>query len=555
MDDLTYCQRAGIYADEVLDEDIPACKFVKQSCERFINDLSREDIYLDLDVANKWCRLLETFPHVKGKWAAKNETLKLSPYQIFCTVNMFGWKNKETGLRRYREAYIEVPRKSGKTFWVAGVALGMMTWDGEYGAEVYCGATSERQALEVFTPARAICLRLPEFSDHFDIIIGRRNLAMIDKFSKFEPIIGNPGDGASPSCGIADEFHEHRTTDLVDTLVTGMGARDQPMMIYITTAGSTIGGPCYQKRSDVINILAGTVQDDTTFGIIYTIDEADEWDTIESQIKANPNYGISVNKEFLAAELEKAKRSPSKQVTYKTKYLNCWVGAKLAWMNMLAYQACQKNKLQLNYYSGQRCFIGIDLASKTDVASMSILFPPSESRRKWACFVNNYLPEDTVLYSGNTQYRAWHAGNHIITTPGNVLDYSFIEDDLKQLVSNHDVVEVIYDPFQATQFSTRMVGQGIEMIEYGATVKNFSEPMKELEALILKRDIMFTKCPVLMWMFGNVVAKLDKKDNIFPNRDNERSKIDGVVAIIMSLARTMHHQTNDLPAGYEMTVL
>ncbi len=541
----TFKQRAIDYAKSVTRKrkPLPACEFVIQASNRFLNDLKRDDLIFKDDEAEKWCQFLEKLPHVKGHWAAENLKLVLSDWQIFCTVNIFGFYNKDSDRRRFREVYIEVPRKNGKSFFVASLGVGMMTIENEYGAEIYCGATTEQQAWEIFRPAKQICDALPQLRSRYSLEVNAKTLTILKTGSRFLPVIGDPGDGASPSCGIADEYHEHKDDNLVSTFLTGMGARKQPLMLTITTAGSDMGGPCYEKRDDVIKILKGTVSDDRIFGIIYTIDEDDQWDTIEAQIKANPNYNISVDSEFLAGQLDQARRSPIKQVTYKTKHLNLWVGAKSAWMNMLAYQACKKKDLQLSQFKGRQCFIGIDLASKIDIASMAILFPPIGDE-PYTAFVKHYLPEDVLLEGGATRYKAWHGAGYFEATPGNVIDYAFIEDDLIKLRSDFEIIEVPYDPFQATQFSTRMMAEGFPMLEVGATVKNFSEPMKELEALILKKQINFTDCPILTWMFGNVVAKLDKKDNIFPNKERAQNKIDGVVALIMTINRAIFHKEN-----------
>lgn len=538
---MTYSERAIKYADSVIGKEIPACIYVIQACERFITDFHRDDLFFNQDEAERWCRFLEKLPHVKGKWAAKRETLILSDWQIFCTVNIYGWYFAKTKRRRFRDVYIEVPRKNGKTFWIAGLGLGHLCIDGEFGAEVYCGATSEKQAFEVFRPAKQICERTPELRERFNLDVNAKNLNILETGSRFEPVIGKPGDGSSPSCGIADEFHEHPDSDQVDTFTTGMGARDQPMMLHITTAGSDMGGPCYAKRDEIKKILDGSVTDDNIFGIIYTIDEDDRWDSVEAQIKANPNYGISVDAGFMQAQLDAAKRSAIKQSAYKTKHLNVWVGAKSAWMNMLAYQSCRKD-ISLDDYKGEKCYIGIDLASKLDIASMAMYFPVHG-----AAFAKHYLPEERILDGGNTRYKAWHADGWIEATPGNVIDYAYIEDDLDALKSDYEVCEVAYDPFQATQFSVRMCERGFPMIEVGQTVKNFSDPMKEVEALIEKKAMIFQKDPVLMWMFGNVVAKLDKKDNVFPDKERVENKIDGVVALIMAVNRAvLHKETGSL---------
>ena len=532
----TYRQRAEVYAKKVTSKEIPACLYVRQACARFLSDRKRKDIELTED-GERWCKFLELLPHTKGKWAQSKEKLKLSEWQIFITVNIYGWKWKATKLRRFRESYTEVPRKNGKTLWTAGLGIGHLVIDNEFGAEVYCGATSEKQAWEVFNPARLICQRTPDLVQRYGIEVNARTLAMQSNGSKFEPVIGNPGDGASPSCGIADEFHEHPTSDLVDTLITGMGARSQPLMHYITTAGADMGGPCYAKRDDVIKILSGAVVDDSIFGIIFTLDDGDAWDTVEAQKKANPNYGVSVDAEFLKTQLDQARRSATRQVAYKTKHLNLWVGAKAAWMNMLALQACRKKALKIEDFKGQECYVGLDLASKKDFAEMAIIFPQPGGR--FAVFLKHYLPEDEILEGGNTRYKAWHAEGWITATPGNVIDFQYIEDDLKDLAKHYQVVEVPYDPFQATQFSTRMLAEGLPMIEYGATVKNFSEPMKQVESWILTKSVDFEMDPVLLWMFGNVVAKVDKKDNIYPDKGRPENKIDGVVAIIAAAGRVI----------------
>lgn len=530
----TYWRRAAQYADDVLAGRIPACSYVKSACRRFVSDLARKDLDPSED-AERWCRFLERLPHVKGRWAAQAEKFKLSDWQVFCTVNIYGWKWVSTGRRRFREAYIEVPRKNGKSFWVAGLGIGHLTIDGEFGAEIYCGATTEKQAWEVFRPARLICERSVSLREKYSIEVNAKTLNVMSIGNRFEPVIGNPGDGASPSFGIADEFHEHTSSDLVDTFTTGMGARLQPLMLYITTAGSDTGGPCYTKRADVISILEGGVDDDSVFGIIYTLDDGDEWDTVDALKKANPNYDISVDAEFLKGQLEQARRSSTRQTAYKTKHLNLWVGAKSAWMNMLAYQRCRKKALTLADFRGEPCIVGIDLASKIDIASMAVLFTPNGNRTTYAAFVKHYLPEDAIFEGGNTRYKAWHAEGWLTATPGNVTDYGYIEDDLKALKSAHQIMEVPYDPFQATQFATRMQEEGFPMVEVGATVRNFSEPMKALEALIMQQHIEFELDPVLMWMFGNVTARLDRKDNIFPNKERPEAKIDGVVALIMCL--------------------
>jgi len=549
----SFRERAHQYADDVVGGKIPAGQYVKMACRRFLNDLTRQDIVLT-DQAERWCKFLEKLPHVKGRWGSKGQRFILSEWQIFVVVNIYGWRWANTEKRRFRDVYIEVPRKNGKSFLMAGLGLGHLTIDGEFGAEIYCGATTEKQAWEVFRPAHQMAERTPELCEWAGLQPHARSLTVEATGSRFEPVIGKPGDGASPSCAIADEFHEHQTSDLVDTFTTGMGAREQPVMLHITTAGNDMGGPCYQKRVDTISILDGASNDDSMFGMIYTVDPDMPWDTTEALVMANPNYGISVDKDFLEGRLAEARRSATKQAAYKTKHLNLWVGAKQAWMNMLAYQARRRKGLRLEDMKGRRCYVGLDLASKTDVAEAAFLFPPASPGDQWVAFCKHYLPEDYINNAGNTRYAAWHAEGWITSTPGNIIDFEYIEDDLRAIKSHYELIEVPYDPFQATQFAVHLAADGFPMVEYGATVRNFSEPMKHLEAMILDKQIEFSMDPVLMWMFGNVVAKRDKKDNIFPDKEVPGNKIDGVVALLMALGRAMVREQPDTFTGEIRTV-
>ena len=545
------------WGNAIIAGELPACRYVRLAVERFARDLERDDweYEFDPDRAEDWLEFLAELRHVKGaRFAGKQ--FEPAGWQCFIVLNLYGWVNKQTGFRRFREAYIEVPRKNGKSFFAGGLALGHLCIDNEPGAEVYTGATSEKQAWEVFRPARQICLRgdMANLVNHYGIEVNAKSLTIPMLGSRFEPLIGKPGDGASPSFAVVDEFHEHKTDDLVDTMQTGMGARDQALLMKITTAGTDFGGPCRESRGDAIKILENSVQDETIFASIFTIDEDDEWDTEQALEKANPNFGVSVNREFLLDQLHKARRSSTKQNAFKTKHLNLWVGAKTSWMNMLAFQACKRKLHFLEKFRGEQAFIGIDLASRVDVASVAILIPKGDIVH---AFYRHYLPEEAVYDDPrNDRYKGWAEGDNppITVTPGNVIDFGYIEADLEELAGELEIVDVGFDPFQATQFSTRMLEKGFPMIEVRPTVLNFSEPMKELEAIILQKRFRYN-CPVLQWMMGNVVARLDKKDNIFPDKERVENKIDGVVATIMAVNRWMAVRDDEMPGDWQMTVV
>lgn len=541
---------AGLkYAREVVAGKIPACKWVRLACQRQMDDLRREGnprwpYRFDPKKAERVCRFVELLPHTKGKWAHKRERIKLEPWQQFGLTTVFGWVKKTDGLRRFREAYKEIPRKNGKSIDAAAVGLYMFAADGEFGAEVYSGATTEKQAWEVFRPARLMTLRTPDLREAYGIDVNAANLSRLEDGSRFEPLIGKPGDGSSPSCAIIDEYHEHDSPELYDTMITGQGARDQPLTYIITTAGANMAGPCYDKRAYAIKVLEGTLKDETLFAAIYTIDAEDDWTTEEALRKANPNLGVSVGEDYLYTRQRTAMQSASQQNTFKTKHLNIWVGARNAWMNMRAWQQCPPRK-PLSELAGRPCYAALDLANSVDVAALILLFPPHDDDPLYHLHGRYYLPEDTVeekASSNYSHYATWAHQGFMTLTPGNVIDYDYIMDDLRDFLSRFEVREVPYDPWQATQLATQMLAEGAPMVELRQTVQNLSEPMKEMEKLVLSKKLAHGNCPVMSWMVSNVVAKLDKKDNIYPTKEKPENKIDGAVGAIMALARVVVHQ-------------
>lgn len=353
-------------------------------------------------------------------------------------------------------------------------------------------------------------------------------------------MVGNPGDGSSPSCAIVDEYHEHDKDDLYETMITGMGAREQPLMLVITTAGSNLGGPCYEKELDAIKVLNKSAEDESLFVLIYGVDEDDEWDDPKSLIKANPNYGVSVSEDFLLQQLNVARRSASKQNAFRTKHLNQWVGAKTAWMNMLAWQK-QKKQLSISNFKGCECELALDLASKKDLSALTLLF---KRDGKYYTFAKYYAPESAVEESD--KYQEFVNSGHLIATPGNMTDYDFILEDILEFCSNFTVRSIAYDPFQATYLVQKLMENGVEnLVEFKHTVLNMSEPMKQVEALILDGKLLHDGSPCTTWQMGNVAAKLDVKENIYPNKarpNDPRCKIDGVVALIMTMGRWLQDE-------------
>jgi phage terminase large subunit-like protein len=536
---MTPSEKALAYARDVVCGSIPAGRYVVLACQRFLDDRERDWQYeYDPDRADRAVRFMAHLPHTKGKWAAKKELLRLEPWQCFIECNIFGWVHKETRLRRFREAYEEEPRKNGKSIRLAARGVYLFCADGESGAEVYSGATTEKQAYEIFRPAWQMVQKTPGLRDRFgiDLAGNPKNpgpLYVTEDMSKFETLIGKPGDGASPHAALVDEYHEHDSDHMVDAMQTGMGAREQPLLSIITTAGSNLSGPCYEKRRDVIRILEGQVKDETIFGVIYGIDDDDRWDSPESLIKANPNYGVSVFPEFLLSQLEAAKRSATKQNAFRTKHLNQWVGARTVWMNMLAWQR-QRREMSVEDFHGVRCWMAADLASKKDVTALVMLFKKGD---EYFCIPRFYAPESSA--EENDKYQEFATGEYLTLTPGSMTDYAFIEEDIKSLARVVDLQDVAFDDWQANYLMTRLMDTSIKVIQYNQIIKHMSEPMKEVEALILDRKLWHDGNPMMTWMMGNVSARVDAKDNIYPRKESDSEKIDGPVALIMAMGRTI----------------
>lgn len=536
-----YKKIASDYCLQVLDGTIPANKFVKQCCERQLRDLTKEGskgfpyIYDPVKGANV-CTFVELLPHIKGKLAG--QPIQLEPWQIFIVMTAFSWVHKDTGFRRFRRTYIEVPRGNGKSAISSAIGLYALAKDEEGGAEVYSFATTRDQAKIVFGDAQQMARKTAGLRNHFGLEVNAHNINILKTASKFEALSseGSTLDGLNTHFAIIDELHAHKTRSVYDVVETSIGKRTQSMLWIITTAGSNRAGICYEVRGFVRKVLDGSALDDSQFGIIYGLDDGDDWTTEEALIKANPNWGVSVMPEVLLPLQAKAMSMPSAANNFRTKHLNEWVNADVSWMDMRAWDACADSSLTVEDFEGQPCFMALDLASKTDIAAKINLYVRDGH---YYAFGDYYLPRDTVDKGENSQYSGWESLGLLTVTDGAIIDFMVIENKILEDCKRFEVIEVPYDPFQATQLSMRLLNQGVNMVEVRPTVLNFSEPMKQLEALVLDKKFHHNGDPVLTWMVSNVVCHTDAKDNIYPRKERHENKIDGVVALIMALSRAI----------------
>ncbi|ELY5820963.1 terminase large subunit [Cronobacter dublinensis] len=553
---------ANRYARDVVAGKILACRYVKLACKRHLDDLERAKdqrwpYRFDREAAERFCRFSEKMPHTSGEWARKKLRLTLEDWQKFCFCVGFGWKRKTDGLRRFQEIYIEVPRKNGKSLIAASVGNYMFCADGEHGAEVYCGATTEKQAFKVFEPARQMVAKLPALRRRFSIKTWAKKLTRPDG-SVFAPIIGDPGDGDSPSCAIIDEYHEHATDALYTTMTTGMGAREQPMTLIITTAGYDIASPCYEKRSQVVEILEGIRSggaNETIFGIIYTLDHGDDWTTEEAIRKANPNFGVSIKPEFLRAKQELAKSTPSQTNKILTKHFNLWVSSKAAYYNLQKWHEAADPSLTLADFEGEPCYLGIDLASKLDLnAVVPVFMREIDGVRHFYCVgAMFWVPEDTV-YSSDPElkrtaerYQSFVNQGVLIPTDGAEVDYRVIFESILKLRETVKIETCPIDPYGATSLAHMLDDEGLCPVTITQNFTNMSDPMREIEAALASGRFHHDGNPILTWNIQNVVGKYyaGSDDVVRPTKEGNENKIDGAVAAMMGVGRAMLHEPGD----------
>ena len=538
-----YVAIAGMYGERVGRGEIPACEWVRKAVKRQIEDQKRfsgksSRFYFDPDEAAKVCKFIELRPHTKGQLAGQK--IRLEPWQIWILTTVFGWRRTADGGRRFRRVYIEVPRGNGKSSLSSGVALYCLLADKEPGAEVYSFATTRDQAGIVFNDAKRMVQQTASLRSHFGVEVLSHALYVPKTNSTFQAksADGSTLDGLNTHLAVVDELHAHRTRAVYDVVETSLGKRVNSLMWVITTAGFDTSGICYEVRTMVRNVLNRSVVDESQFGIIYGLDEGDDWKSLAALEKANPNWGVSVMPEVVTSLQKKAIAIPSAAGNFMTKHLDVWCSAASGWMNMPAWNKCAREELRREDFEGEPCYIGLDLGSKSDMTAKVLMFPREDrdGRTYFVTFADFYLPSRAIETSPNSQYRGWVEQGLIRVTEGAMTDFRVVEEDIREDLSRYSVQSIAYDPWQATQLISSLEDSGAPLVECRMTVQQISEPMKTLEALVLDGRIQHDGNPCLTWMMGNVVAKVDAKDNIFPRKERYEQKIDGPVAMIIALS-------------------
>lgn len=530
--------KAELYAHQVMAEEVLVCEHVRLAVVRYYNDLENaidKGWYLDRESGMKAIRFIEKLKHTKGELAGRN--LILEPWQHFIIYNIFGWKNAKNDTRRFRYAYIEVARKNGKTALSGGVALYMLFADNEARAEVYAAATVKSQAKICFDDAveyiKATTLksRLKYYTN---------SIVYEKKSAHFKPLSSDDGthDGLNPSCAIIDEFHAHKHSGMFDVLKSAFGARRQPLMFIITTAGFNRNGVCYAYRNNMIKVLQGVNKDESLFGIIYTQDTEDEWKDQQFWIKSNPNLRVSVDFDYLQGQVLDAMNRPEAYRNVITKNLNMWVDSATTWILDETWQKCS-GTTKLEDLEGCRCWGGLDLSNTSDVTAFVLLFNENDKFQLVPMF---WIPKEKMeekIRKENINYDDWVRKGYVNVTEGNTIDYDFIEHDILAFISKYNYQSSAYDRWNSSSIVAKLIDEGMTLTPFGQGYASMSAPSKEFEVLVGRGKIEHFDNPVLRWMVSSTVVMQDPAGNIKPNKASSMQKIDGVVATIQALGEYM----------------
>lgn len=534
------------YARAVLAGEIIAGELVRKQCARHLNDLETGGARGLRFSESKAAWAIEFFPrlcrHYKGEWAGK--PIQLEPWQMFIIGSIFGWLRAD-GNRRFRTAYVEIPRKNGKSTLAAGLGILLAFFDGEAGAEVYSAATKRDQAKIVWGDARQMVRRSPTIRKKVRILAA--NLSDPGTASKFEPLgaDANNLDGLNAHGKIIDELHAHKTRDVWDVLETSSGSRRQPLTLAITTAGFDRHSVCWEQRDYAVRILENVIADDSVFAYIATIDEGDDWRDPAAWAKANPNLNVSVKFDYLETECKKAQESPGKQNAFKRLHLDIWTEAAVRWLDLDVYDRNVDEPAPPDVLKTRPCYAGLDLSNTQDLTALELYFPdPAGEGGDWLHWY--FVPEDNIRRRAERDrvpYDVWAQQGYITATPGNVVDYGHIRQTLLDLVlEGYQIQEIGYDPWNALSLILDLQEDGFTCIPVIQRFTTLTTPTKEYERLLIAGRFRLGRNPVHRWAASNVTIDTDAAENIKPSKKKSRERIDPISASIAALDRTIRHE-------------
>lgn len=536
------------YADHVTDGKRNACEWERLACQRHQRDQELKVFHWDKDAALEAISFFSRLHHYKGQFAGR--AFELHPSQQFVVGSLYGWKTHKGGPRRFRYGYDELPRKNGKTTLSAGI--GIMGILEEPGAEVYSTATKEDQAKIGWRDGRAMIKGSPGLAEMLSLRV--KEIRFDDRESIWRPLGADSDtlDGLNPSLALMDELHAWPSRALWDVIDDGMGARAQPLIFQITTAGNNRLGICAEQRRHVCSILDGRVTDDHYFGIIYTIDEGDDPHDPASWHKANPLLGIAKSEEFMRQQSEMAKMLPGKLNAFLNKQLNVWTEQDVRWLSPQAWDACGE-RVDTAALAGLSCYGGLDMAATTDITALVRYFPSEDEGGQDVVLPTFWIPSETIELRSKRDrvpYAQWAREGLVRVTEGNVVDYDKVRADILEMHDETPFRELAYDPWNVTQLATQLQGDGLTVIPFRQGYGSLSPAAKELEKRLLGRTFTHGGNPVLKWMAGNVAIESDPAGNIKPSKRKSTERIDGIVALTMAIGRAMVGGTGAAPPGF-----
>jgi phage terminase large subunit-like protein len=550
------------YALRVSLGELPAGKYHRLACERHLLDLERMGApdfpyVFDWKEAKRFLDFAGQLRHYKGEWAG--QLIKLSPFQVFRLGSVFGWRHRTTWHRRFTTAYNELPRKSGKSLEAAVVAIYATFFEGEPGAEGYCLATKEKQALDVVFRDIKRLIQSSGLRDRLTVQV--RNVHQARTQSKLEPLGSDSEtlDGLNPHSITTDELHAFKNRGLLDVMESATGARRNPLHYQITTAGSDRVSVCGDQHEYACNVLEGLFDDLSArsfFACIAHADPEDDWRLESTWIKANPHWGISVDPDDMRKLAQKAIAMPSAAAEFQQKRLNLWVNADAPWLSLDGWRTGQ-TAWTLDEMLGQPCWVGVDLSSKVDLTAIVLAFAPRGDRRNWRLALFAFSPEETLadrahldrapylVWKDRPMWRDWKT---LTTSPGKRINYAQVLDCLKSVKSLFSVQAIGFDPYNAENLQHDLVdvagfGQN-QVVEIAQTYNGMSQAAKDFEADVLDGHVDGGGNPLLAWCVSNAVVQRDGKDNIYPVKKRSRGRIDPVTATL--IARAVHRHVGEV---------
>lgn len=519
------------YCQGVTEGSIIVGDHVKKAVNRFLDMLEDERFEFRVNAVERVIAFFSILKHFKGKHSGK--PFLLEDWQAFIIAGIYGLYYKDSGERVITSVYIEMARKQGKTAFASGLCLYHEIADGEAGAEVYLAANSRDQAKIAFKFASQFAKKMDPKSQILKIYRDYIDLELNASTLKVLAADSSKLDGPDPSMYLLDEYHAAKDSSLKDVLQSGQGTRENPMSIVITTAGFDKLGPCYQYRTMCVDILNGIKEDERLFAIIYSLDEDDDWKDECVWVKSNPNLNVTVKSSYIKSQITKAVNSPIDEVGVRTKTINQWCDSMEVWIPDDHIIKSMKDVDLSLFGKDTECYAGVDLSSTSDLTALTLMFLYN-SKYYFKTFY--YLPEEALSTKKyKSLYSDWVRNGYLIITPGNVVDYDYILNDIMKLDQKLYILKIGYDSWNATQFVINATNAGLPMEPVSQSIGNFNRPTKELERIIMSGNAVIDKNPITRFCFKNVTMKFDSSGNAKPNKENNDKKIDGVISKIEAL--------------------